>query len=88
MKNVKEYMLKKCITIDFNTFKNIMEEIYNGENIKVTIEEDGLYVYYENGESMLNSKITRILSEYFEINVESFHMDSDYDYPSVWIAFH
>jgi hypothetical protein len=88
MKNVKETMLKKCITIDFDTFKNIIEEIYKNEKIEMSIEEDGLYAYYESGEAILGFELSRALSEYFDINVESFHTDRDYDYPSVWVVYH
>ena len=90
MENVKPNELKKCIIKEFDEFKEIIEEITNGE-FTCMYELDGISIVLtgkvkEVEREMNTEDILEKLSKYFDTKVTSFHVD-DCEYHGVWICY-
>ena len=89
MKNVSESEIKKCIFKEFDEFKSVIEEITDGL-LTCEYDLDGLCTTEtkkaEENETYWEENILNALSEYFGVEVTSFHAD-DSDYLSVWICY-
>ena len=89
MRNVSSSMLKKCIFMDLEEFKDLINNVTGGLK-RVKYEPDG--IYYEDTdeaeevETYWNEHITETLSKYFDVKVTSIHAD-DCEYVGVWICY-
>ena len=89
MKNVRENQLKKCIFMELDEFKNLVNRVTDGLK-QVEYELDG--IYYEDTEKAeetdiyWNKYMNETLSEYFDVEVTSVHTD-DCDVIGVWICY-
>lgn len=85
MKNVEEYQLKKCIFMEPDEFDRITSIIFDG-NCTTLFSTDGVNVCPDNKFLKDNKIIIDKLSEYFDTNVVSYHID-DEDNTGVWICY-
>lgn len=90
MKNVENYSLKKCIFMSLEDFEDLVKEITN-QKASVQYEYDGIFIetnhdYVDLDEEIYESDVLQLLSEYFDVEVTSFHAD-DCDYLCVWIVY-
>ena len=86
MKNVRTNQLKKCIFVDAEEFTAIVQAIFDDiEGIKVDYTLEGLDVY-GNNDCIETGDLYEKLSEYFDVNITSIHID-DCDYVGVWIVY-
>ena len=89
MKNVRETQLKKCIFIEGDEFTELIRSFYpevqpRGRLI-VDYTLEGIDIYSDEVE-INTDDIIRLLSEHFDVEVTSFHMD-DCEYVGVWVAY-
>ncbi|MBQ2389279.1 MAG: hypothetical protein II305_04410 [Clostridia bacterium] len=86
MKNVKENQLKKCIFLTQTELENILSEKLQ-KTVTVNVDLYGLSVCTEEDmEDMDNGRLCDELSEYFDVNVSSVHID-DCDIVGVWVCY-
>ena len=89
MKNVENYQLKKCIFMELDDYKELINKITDGLK-SVEYEYDGIYYEdtekAEETETYWNEDITETLSKYFDVTVTSVHAD-DCEYLGVWICY-
>lgn len=64
------------LTDDFRTVEYEFNTAYITETIKAKVSKE-----YDN------RPITDILSDYFDVNVTSWHSDTDEEYPCIWIIY-
>lgn len=89
MRNVNNYMLKKCIFLTSDEYECILKKLF-GDTIRVEFSMDGIWVGYD-GEDFLDvceePDIYTKLAAYFDVTeVTSVHMD-DCEYVGVWICY-
>lgn len=88
MKNIKEHQLRKCIFMELDEYKDLIDRVTDG--LKAVEYELGLFYMYtekaENTNTYWNEHIEETLSKYFDITVTSIHAD-DYDDVGVWIVY-
>ena len=86
MKNVKENQLKKCIFMITEDFKEVFVNVFgeydeDTNEVDVEFDYDGIYFC-----GISNEDVYTKLSEYFDINITSIHID-DCDTIGVWIVY-
>lgn len=84
MKNVKDYQLKKCIFMETEEFNGVIKKVF-GDEFEADFGLDGICVW-SRAEELEDVDINNGLSEYFDVNVTSVHID-DYDSIGVWICY-
>ena len=89
MRNVRESQLKKCIFIEGDEFTELIQSFYpevqQSASLIVDYTLEGIDIYSDEIE-INTDDIIRFLSEYFDVEVTSFHMD-DCEYVGVWVAY-
>jgi len=83
MKNVRENQLKKCIFLTDDEFKSVFAERFSKyEDVDVEIDAyEGIYFC-----GISNEEVYKNLSEYFDVEITSIHID-DCEYTGVWIVY-
>lgn len=91
MKNITANIYKhNCLMMELDVFRQLIEKLtddfrtveyefntaYITETIKAKVSKE-----YDN------RPITDILSDYFDVNVTSWHSDTDEEYPCIWIIY-
>lgn len=88
MKNVRENQLKKCIFMELYEFASLVERLTDG--LQTVEYEDGVYLIStdkaDETDTYWNEDMTETLSNYFDVEVTSFHSDSC-EYVGVWICY-
>lgn len=88
MKNVRENQLKKCIFMELDEFTRLVENLTDG--LQTVEYEDGVYLIStdkaDETDTYWNEAMTKTLSNYFDVEVTSFHSDSC-EYVGVWICY-
>lgn len=89
MKNVRENQLKKCIFMELDEYKDLIDRVTDG--LKAVEYEFGLFYMYtdkaENENTYWNEDIEETLSRYFDVTVTSIHADDYEEYVGVWIVY-
>lgn len=89
MKNINgEIYLHNCIMMKLDTFTELIEKLTKNQN---TVEyEFGAYITDNDNadtKEIEDFDINELLSEYFDVNVTSWHSDTNEDAPCVWIIY-
>ena len=88
MKNVRENQLKKCIFMELDEFKDLINKVTDG--LKEVDYEFGLfYMCTDKAETIntyWNEDIEVTLSRHFDVTITSIHAD-DWDDTGVWIVY-
>lgn len=82
---------KQCLVIDLGQFLNLADVIF-GSGVTAEAEYDELLICKNDGDGndipMDVEEINKKLSDYFEVSVESFHIEVNYiDGRNIWIAY-
>ncbi len=89
MKNVRESQLKKCIFMELDDYKELIDKVTDG--LKGVECDFGLcYMFTEKAEktnTYWNESIEETLSKYFDVTVTSIHTDDCEEYIGVWICY-
>lgn len=90
MKNAKESQLKKCIVLTCEEFADVIHDATNGL-MYAKVDEDGEFDLRDSNDAYdkneyIDDDVYKILSDYYNVEVESIH--SDYcEYPMIWICY-
>lgn len=88
MRNIEKYNTCGCITMSDSDFLELIDTLTDGL-LSVEFNYDGLSFYHskkaEETDTYWNEDINKTLSDYFETNVTSIHID-DAESPLVWIC--
>lgn len=90
MKNLDKVMSKHgCLMMEYDDFKELVETETDG--LKTVDYEFGAYINHsdkaEEEETYDNRDATDILSDYFDVNVTSWHSDTNEEHPCVYILY-
>ena len=85
MKNVRPNQLKKCIFLTQTEMEEILSEILQ-KTVTVNVSLYGLEPCTEDDDDIDDGYMRQVLSEYFDVDVTSIHID-DCDYVGVWVAY-
>ena len=89
MQNVRENQLKKCIFMELDEYKDLVNKVTDG--LKEVDCEFGLfYMSTEKADetnTYWNEDIEVTLSKYFDVTVTSIHADDCEEYVGVWICY-
>lgn len=86
MKNVRENQLKKCIFLTLEEFDETIKEIF-GPEASTLYQYEGIFIDSGNDDVEYdNDEILTRLSDYFDVNVTSFHSDNC-EYVGVWVCY-
>ena len=87
MRNIKENKLKKCIFLTINELQDILSKVYN-QKIIVHAELDGCWFEPTSSDiDICDDDIKTKLSEYFDTNVTSIHIDDCECDIGVWVVY-
>lgn len=87
MKNVNKENLKKCIFLEWNEYKKIIGNLFEG--VSVEFCTDGIYYSGDNEDedAPYDEEVNAALAEYFDVvAVTSVHAD-DCDIIGIWISY-
>ena len=88
MKNIGNGQLKKCIFMELDEFTKLVENLTDG--LQTVEYEDGVYLISTNKadetDTYWNEDMTETLSNYFDVEVTSFHSDGC-ECVGVWICY-
>lgn len=86
MKNVRESQLKRCIFLTLEEFDEIIKEIF-GPQATTLYQYEGIFIDSGNDDVECDDDDILVrLSEYFDVNVTSFHSDNC-EYVGVWVCY-
>jgi len=86
MKNVRESQLKKCIFLTLEEFDETIKEIF-GPEASTLYQYEGICIDSGNDDVEYDDdEIYARLSDYFDVNVTSFHSDNC-EYVGVWVCY-
>lgn len=86
MRNVREKQLKKCIILDGDEFRYIVNQIIDIP-VEVNYTYDGIEIYPATDTNKEITDIETLLAKYFDVKeVTSLHID-DCDTIGVWIVY-
>ena len=87
MKNIKQNQLKSCIVITFKAFRQILKKYY-GKNLEVHNEYTGISFWFGNPTTPTKEDVCQKLTDYFGVEITSFHSDDEEPNTHVWIVYH
>lgn len=89
MKNVRENQLKKCIFMELDEYKHLIDKVTDG--LKAVECVFGLFYMCtykaEKTNTYWNEGIEVTLSKYFDVTVTSIHADDCEDCVGIWIVY-
>ena len=85
MKNVRDAMKKMCLFIEGDEFQRLIGSLTGGK-VYPAFTLEGIDYECEDDMDFGNAEAIKILSEHFDIDVTSIHMD-DCDYVGVWVCY-